>query len=255
MYDDFSEDYDRFVNWPVRLAYEMPFIEAQLGTLTPPRGALTVLDSACGTGMHAIALAQAGYQSAGADISAKMIARARENAAQAGVQVRFETAGFGELSQTFGSSAFDAILCLGNSLPHLLSEAALENALQDFAACLRPGGFLLVQNRNFDALLSRRERWMEPQTYRQGEREWLFLRFYDYESDGLITFNVLSLRREGDGDWQQQAMATRLRPLRRDELADALMKAGFHSTTCFGDMAGSTFDPQSSGNLVAIAWR
>ena len=31
MYDDFSEDYDRFVNWAGRLAYEMPFLEASAG--------------------------------------------------------------------------------------------------------------------------------------------------------------------------------------------------------------------------------
>jgi hypothetical protein len=27
MYDDFSADYDRFVDWPARLAAELPFIE------------------------------------------------------------------------------------------------------------------------------------------------------------------------------------------------------------------------------------
>jgi hypothetical protein len=30
MYDDFSTDYDRFVDWNGRLAAEMPFIEGQL---------------------------------------------------------------------------------------------------------------------------------------------------------------------------------------------------------------------------------
>ena len=35
MYDDFSEDYDRFVNWSGRLAYEMPFLEATLAQEAP----------------------------------------------------------------------------------------------------------------------------------------------------------------------------------------------------------------------------
>ena len=30
MYDSLSKDYDYFVNWPERLAYELPFIEAQI---------------------------------------------------------------------------------------------------------------------------------------------------------------------------------------------------------------------------------
>ena len=178
MYDDFSADYDRFMNWPARLAAEMPFIEGQLQAI----GARRVLDVACGTGMHAVALAQRGYSVAGADFSTGMVERARANAATAapvlsaveGGEVRFEVAGFGELALAFGSSTpgaassgrhsptgFDGLLCLGNSLPHLLTPADLRTAMEDFAACLRPGGLLLIQNRNFDAVLARRGRWME----------------------------------------------------------------------------------------------
>ena len=150
MYDDFSSDYDRFVDWPGRLAAELPFIEHQLQAV----GARRVLDAACGTGMHALALARRGYAAVGADLSPGMIARARANAAAAGVDVPFEVAGFGELNARVGTG-FDALLCLGNSLPHLLAPAGLESALADFAACLRPGGLVLIQNRNFDAVLSR----------------------------------------------------------------------------------------------------
>ncbi|NIN09754.1 MAG: methyltransferase domain-containing protein, partial [Planctomycetales bacterium] len=167
-------------------------------------GPLEVLDSACGTGMHAIALAQRGYTAAGADVSAPMIERARANARASSAPVRFETAGFGELAEVFGQRAFDALLCLGNSLPHLLTDADLTAALDDFAACLRPSGLLLIQNRNFDAVLAHRERWMEPQAHREDETEWLFLRFYDFDPDGLITFNVVTLRREGTGPWTQR---------------------------------------------------
>jgi SAM-dependent methyltransferase len=249
MYDTFSEDYDRFVNWTARLAAEMPFIEGQLGAV----GALRVLDSACGTGMHAIALARRGYAAAGADLSAAMIERARANAAAAAVPARFEAAGFGELAPVFGRRAFDVLLCLGNSLPHLLTDAELAAALGDFAACLRPGGLLLIQNRNFDAVLARRERWMEPQTHREGEAEWLFLRFYDFDPDGLLTFNVVTLRREGTDPWTQRVAATRLRPLRQGEALAALAGAGFVNMPCYGDMASAPFDPEASGNLVVAA--
>ncbi|GAB4529232.1 MAG: hypothetical protein Kow0063_06090 [Anaerolineae bacterium] len=254
MYDVLSLDYDRFVNWPARLAVEMPFIEGQLEAI-PGRdaGPLEVLDSACGTGMHAIALAQKGYRAAGADLSAPMIERARANARVSAAPVRFEVAGFGELAGVFGRQAFDALLCLGNSLPHLLDEASLVAALDDFAACLRPGGLLLIQNRNFDAVLARRERWMEPQAHREDETEWLFLRFYDFDPDGLITFNVVTLRREGTGPWTQRVASTRLRPLRQADLLDALAAAGFADVTCYGDMAGAPFDAETSGNLVMAA--
>jgi len=248
MYDDFSADYDRFVHWPSRLAVELPFLEQQLQAA----GAHRVLDAACGTGRHAIALAQRGYEVVGADLSPAMIARARANAAAAGVKTRFEVAGFGQLSILVGTS-FDALLCLGNSLPHLLTPMDLAMALFDFAVCLRPGGLLVIQNRNFDAVLARGERWMEPQAHREGEAEWLFLRFYDFERDGTITFNLVTLRRTGTGGWSQQVRATRLWPQRRDDLVAALAAVGFREIACWGDMQGAPFDAECSPNLVLTA--
>ncbi len=252
MYDDFSSDYDRFVDWSGRLAAELPFIERELHAA----GARRVLDAACGTGMHAIALVQRGYETVGTDLSAGMVERARANAASSGVAVRFEVAGFGELARTFGPDAgFDALLCLGNSLPHLLTSADLAAGLSDFAACLRPGGLLLIQNRNFDAVLAKRQRWMDPQSHRDGDAEWLFVRFYDFEPDSMLTFNLMTLRRSGAGAWNQQVTSTRLRPLRQAELVAALAEVDFDSITCYGDMGGASFDPYPSPNLVVTAHR
>jgi glycine/sarcosine N-methyltransferase len=253
MYEDFSLDYDRFVNWPRRLSFELPFIEEQIGRYgNLPYG--RVLDAACGTGQHAIALAQRGYQAAGADLSPAMIERARRNAAEAGVAAPFAVAGFGQLKRTFGQYSFTALLCLGNSLPHLLSPAALADALADFAACLAPGGLLILQNRNFDLVMANRTRWMEPQSHREGDAEWLFLRFYDFDPDGLITFNILTLKRQGDAPWTQQVHTTRLRPLRYAELRAALTAAGFTDLEAYGSLGGEPFDPEKSGNLVIKAW-
>jgi len=248
MYDDFSFDYDRFVDWPGRLAAELAFVEGQLQAV----GARRVLDAACGTGMHALELARRGYEVLGADLSAGMIDRARANAAAANVAVEFKVAGFGELSAQVGTG-FDAVLCLGNSLPHLLTPADLVAGLADFAACLRPGGLLLIQNRNFDAVLSRGERWMEPQAHREEGAEWLFLRFYDFEPDGSLTFNLVTLRREEDGQWTQRVTSTSLRPWVQEEVLIALGVAGFRGCTCWGEMRGTAFDPHHSPNLIVIA--
>jgi len=261
MYDEFSAHYDHFVDWSARLAAEMPFVEQILQGV----GARRVLDVACGTGMHAIALARRGYEVAGADASEGMIKRARANAAAAGVAVRFEVAGFGELAEGFsvsgrkrggkeGGRAFDAILCLGNSLPHVLTPEALQATLTDSAACLRPGGVLLIQSLNYDRILARRERWMGPQAHREGDQEWLFLRFYDFDPNGLLTFNVIRLHRVGDA-WGQRVMSTRLWPQRQTELTGALRAAGFTRVVCWGDMQGAPFDPEKSPNLVVGAFR
>ncbi len=249
MYDALSSDYDRFVNWQGRLAIELPFIIEKLHECN----AKVVLDAASGTGMHAIALAQLGYQASGADISLGMIERARMNASSAGVQARFEITGFGSLAQTFGVGASDAVLCLGNSLPHLLSRKDLDQALVDFAACLKPGGLLLIQNRNFDAVIANHDRWMEPQSHSEGQVEWIFQRFYDFEPDGLLTFNMVTLKRDMRGKWKQDVVTSRLRPMMKLELLLSISEAGFVNLKAFGNMAGAPFDPETSSNLVVLA--
>jgi glycine/sarcosine N-methyltransferase len=251
VYDAFSSDYDRFVDWPSRLAAEVPTIERLLAGVQARR----VLDVSCGTGMHALALARRGYEVVGADASNGMIERAKANVGSEDPPVRFEVAGFGELVQRVGGG-FDALLCLGNSLPHVLTQDGLMSTLADFAGCLRPSGLVLIQDRNFDAVLKRRQRWMEPQTHKDGLAEWVFLRFYDFEPDGTLMFNLVTLSRdEGDVQWQQRETAARLRPLRRRELIEALEQQGFEEVVCWGDMNGSRFDGDTSPNLVVQAQR
>jgi glycine/sarcosine N-methyltransferase len=257
MYDDFSQDYDRFVNWQERLAIELPFIEQQLQIVErkinrKPK----LLDAACGSGMHAIALARLGYSACGSDISPKMVGKARDNARAAGVNAKFIESAFGNLKHDFQTEPefpFDVILCLGNSLPHLLTIIDLRKALQDIADCLQPGGMAFFQNRNFDAVMEKKQRWMEPQNHVEGSQEWVFLRFYDFERDGLITFNILRLQRSGTEAWQQIISSTKLYPLKRDTLTGLLEESGFTDIRCFGGMAEEPFDPITSGNLVVSA--
>ncbi len=251
MYDQF--DYDRFVDWEGRLAVELAFIESIVERAAAQAERPSILDAACGTGMHGVALARRGWRVVGADSSEGMIERARANSAAAGVETRFEVAGFGQLHRRLGGG-FDALLCLGNSLPHILTTETLHDTLMDFAACLRPGGALLIQNLNYD--LPRRKRWMAPQSRREGDADWLFVRFYDLEPDGLLTFNMVVLQRdEPDGEWQQRFLSTLLRPWLRDELTEALEGAGFTAITHWGDMQGTPFDPHASPNLVIGATR
>jgi len=249
MYDSLSSDYDRFVNWQNRLSIELPFIIEHLQKLN----ARSVLDAATGTGMHAIALAQLGYATSGADISHGMIQKARLNATSVGVDVRFEVTGFGSLVQTFGYQSFDALLCLGNSLPHLLTLQDLDVAIGDFSAILKPGGILLIQNRNFDAIIGHHDRWMEPQSHSEANSEWIFQRFYDFDPDGLLTFHMVTLKRANQGKWSQTVVSSRLRPLLQDELFSALSRAGFESIASYGNMSGDSFNPDASGNLVISA--
>ncbi len=253
MYNTFSDDYDRFVNWKNRLAFEMPFIEKTVSLANRGAGNPAVLDSACGTGMHAIALAKLGFSVSGADLFPEMIARAKENAAREGADVRFEAAGFGSLERTFGSAKMDALLCLGNSLPHVKGAAGLKSAVRDFAAVLRPGGMLLLQNRNFDKVMQEKIRWMDPQSHHEEGKEWVFIRFYDFDPGGYIHFNILTLYREDAGGWQQTLRTTTLYPVLQADLEPVLQQTGFKDIRLYGSMDGSDYDLTRSENLIVTA--
>jgi len=254
MYDEFSKNYDRFVNWEERLSAEMPFIISELEQLEQEsEEKVSILDAACGTGQHAIALNKKGFNCTGADFSEEMVATARKNALDKGLQMTFRQAGFGQFAQTFGENRFDGVICLGNSLPHLLDEVSLAHALSDFISVLKPGGKIIIQNRNFDLVLADRSRWMPPQTFRDGNETWIFARFYDFDADGRLTFNIQALYSDGEEAFDQRVISTRLWPLEKGFLEEYLIEAGFQNLKFYGNLEGDDFDSTSSGNLVVTA--
>lgn len=254
MYDQFSTDYDRFVNWEGRLLVEMPFLTAELTQIqSRDSNPVSVLDAACGTGQHVMALTRHGFDCSGADLSRKMIEIAQANAKAENLEINFKQAGFGQLSSVFSNQKFDSLLCLGNSLPHVLDEASMLVTLDDFKSVLKPGGKIIIQNRNFDSVMKTNIRWMEPETHREGQNTWVFVRFYDFDPDGMLTFNILVLKDRNGNAFQQHVISTRLWPFTQVQLVDWLDKAGFDNIRLYGDLQGSPFNGETSPNLVITA--
>ena len=254
MYDQFSQNYDRFVNWDERLSSELPFLIEELNPLTlETQGKVSVLDAACGTGQHVIALAEEGFKCTGADFSEGMVKIARHNAEISNYDIPFTVAGFGQLTEVYGGSAFDGLMCLGNSLPHVLTEASLLQTLDDFHKVLRKGGKLILQNRNFDKVLAEHSRWMPPQTYRENDSTWIFARFYDFSPDERLMFNIQILTSQFDEPFEQQVVSTKLWPLQKAELMSYLKQSGFNQIEIYGDLSGTPFHLEKSGNLVITA--
>ncbi len=246
-YNRLARAFDVMTDWQARLAFEMPFLQQRLAEHSARR----VLDAACGTGWHAIALAQQGYTAAGADASPAMIERARANAAQAQAQVRFEVATLSKLGNHFTEN-FDAILCLGNSLPHLLSQEALLEALGQMQTLLRPGGALILHNLNYDLRMKTRPRFFGV----NGNDTTLVWRLADYDPE-FITFHTALFERSVAGatlsPWSVQVNSTLQRPLLRQALDEALAQARFINLQHFGGLDGSEFDIEKSSDLVIVA--
>ena len=104
---------------------------------------LRVLDAACGTGMHAVALAKEGMRVSGADISARDDPKSGTERAHRACGCRIlKTPVLAALRDAFADSPsfpFDALICLGNSLPHLLTPAQLLQVAERYGCLPAPG--------------------------------------------------------------------------------------------------------------------
>ncbi|MHB1006699.1 MAG: class I SAM-dependent methyltransferase [Chloroflexota bacterium] len=247
LYDAFGDEYDVMVNWAERLRREAPFLDGLLRRA----GGRRVLDLGSATGHHAAHFATLGYRVVGVDPSVEMVERARRNVGE-GANPEFLQGGFGELQEKAGGG-FDAVFCLGNTLPHVRSQQELETALRDAASVLRRGGFLVIQQLNYDRILALRQRFLGVTGGQRGDREYVFFRFYDYEADSLV-FNVLIQQRPCGGNWEWRVESTRLLPILSTQLRETLMHAGFTRVTTQGSYAGELFNPLESNDLVVVAY-
>ena len=109
-----------------------------MGRFLPPAPA-RVLDIGGGPGRYAIWLAGQGYRVTLADLSADLLAVAKEKAEEAGVDLEgIVEANATDLSQ-FGDASFDAVLCLG-PLYHLIEEEDREAVASELFRVLKAGG-------------------------------------------------------------------------------------------------------------------
>ena len=254
MYNSLASVYDYFVNWKSRLAFEKPFLLENLSKLGKDPSAIRVMETACGTGQHALALAREGYSVSGSDLSPQMVEMASAHARESGLAVPFRIAGFGQIALVFADvEKFDAVLCLGNSLPHVHDCTALNETLWDFNQLLIAGGVLILQMRNFNSVLRTRNRWMDPQSVQEKNEEWLFFRFYDFEPDGMIRFNILTLHREKQTPWVVSTSSTLLYPILSENLTTSLKDNGFTNIHLYGDMKADSYHADVSGDLVVTA--
>jgi glycine/sarcosine N-methyltransferase len=216
--------------------------------LVASRGVRRVLDVACGTGLHARALAERGVQVVAADASGTMLEEAKARAGDAAGRIEWLYAPMETIARA-AAGPFDAILCLGNSLPHLLTDAQLHAAIQGFRALLAPAGIAVVQLLNYDRILERRERIVG--VTRRGDTE--YVRFYDFLPEN-VHFNILELHWRGE-ECRHELHQTELRPYRAEPLCEAFVRAGFPRPELYSGPGFDDFDRSASEALLLGAPR
>jgi len=204
-YDDLADEYHLiFADWEASIARQAAILRGLLGD------ARTVLDAACGIGTQALGLAAAGYDVTATDMSAGAVARCAREARERGLELRTAVADL----RTLDTGVFDAVVCMDNALPHLLTEEDLARACAALHRSLVPGGLLLASIRDYDAgPAGDPPRVLDGRTVEQ---------IWEWQDDERY---VLRHRIERDGAVTERR--TTYRALRRATLTAALRGAGF----------------------------
>lgn len=113
----------------------------------------TVLDLGCGTGSHAIPLANEGFEVTGIDMSAGMLSAARAKAESKKLPIRFQE---GDIRQLNLGKTFDAVLMMFAVLGYQLENKDVLSALKSARKHLNPDGILVLDVWYGPAVLAQR---------------------------------------------------------------------------------------------------
>lgn len=223
---NFVERWDELIDWEARADGEGKFFIEKLHQLKK----YNILDVATGTGFHSVQLLKAGFNVTSADGNAQMLVKAFDNARQNGFVMRTVHSDWRWLNRDVQDQLFDAVICLGNSFTHLFEEHDRRRALAEFYAVLKHDGVLIIDQRNYDAILddgfSTKHKYYycgdkvtaEPVHVDPG-----LARFeYTFEDGAIHHLNMF--------------------PLRKDYLRGLISDAGFQKVDTFGDFQSSYKD-------------
>lgn len=214
----FVEKWDELIDWDARAASEGQFFIDLLNA----RGKRQVLDAATGTGFHSVQLLQAGFNVTSCDGSAEMLAKAFDNGRERGLILNTALADWRWLNRDL-VGRYDAIVCLGNSFTHLHEERDRRRTLAEFYAALKHDGILILDQRNYDAILDGRFS-TKHKYYYCGDQ---VTAQPEYVDDSLARFRYDF----PDGSTYHLNMF----PLRKAYTTNLMKEVGFTSVTTYGD--------------------
>lgn len=244
-FDDLTDVYEAMIDWPKRLANEGPFYRRLFDRI----GAKSVVDVACGTGRHAAMFHSWRLRVEGADISPKMIGRARAAFGEP-EGLAWAVRGFDE--DIPAEEPFDAAVCAGNSLALAADAAVAERAVARMLAGVRSGGLVVIHLLNLWRLADGPCVWQKCLRAALPEGEVLITKgVHRCGNRGYVDLLVATLH----GDVRMQSESARLLAFDAPDLQRMADEAGAAGVEFFGDYRDGPFDRQESVDLIAVIER
>jgi SAM-dependent methyltransferase len=226
-YDRMAPLYDLiFLDWDVSMERQAEqlagIIHERWGTM-----ARSVLDVACGIGTQSIGLARRGFQVTASDVSAAAVQRAKIEARRRGVEIGFSVADM-RAARDHHNPQFDVVIACDNSLPHLLNDDEILNALRQMHDCTRPGGGCLITVRDYD----REERGtglVRPYGVRERDgRRYVILQVWDFKGD-VYDLTMYFVADDGGDCPTTRVMRSKYYAIGTGRLLELMRRAGFAS--------------------------
>lgn len=244
-FDKAADFFDRYIDWERRLAREMPF----LLTCLKQRSCSNVADVACGIGMHAVALAEAGLSVTAIDPDPALLEAAKRSAAEKKQSLSFREAAFEDLPADL-AGRFDAAFCLGNSISLVEPGEALRKAVQGFSALLEPGGLGVMHTINYPVLAERAEEpWGPVRVLEDGA---LMLKGFIPRAQGPWEVVLILLEMDDKNRWQRRPVRFNVHPHDRADLEEAAQAAGLTLLDLKGGFTGEDPSDPKSSDLVYL---
>ncbi|MBR0373539.1 MAG: class I SAM-dependent methyltransferase [Mogibacterium sp.] len=221
-YDSLASQYDKFYrDWRETTRAEAVFLDGIFREYGFDRTA-RLLDCACGIGTQAIGLAALGYAVTASDISAGELAEAQKRAAESQVTLTLKQADFRALAEVF-PEPFDLVIAMDNALPHMLSHASLEEAVNSIVNQLRGGGLFVASIRDYDKALEEKPAFSAPYVHKTERGQRILFQTWDWFGDNYQFTQYII---EDEGTPEISKFCCEYRATRRDELTGLLLAAG-----------------------------
>jgi SAM-dependent methyltransferase len=184
-----------------------------------------VLDAACGIGTQTLGLLVRGYTVVASDLSPGAVARLRQELDARGLRASVRVDDLRTLQGTADGSCA-AVLACDNSLPHLLTDAEILQALRSAHRVLRPGGLLVVSVRDY-AAIERRSPDVRPHGVHRDREGQRFLAVQVWEWDGdCYDLRMYLTTEQPDGRCTTQVLTSRYYAVTTDRLQELMREAG-----------------------------
>jgi 2-polyprenyl-3-methyl-5-hydroxy-6-metoxy-1,4-benzoquinol methylase len=247
-FDDISIAYDNTIDWKSRLKREMPFILSLIENIESP----SVLDIACGSGRHSVALASQGAEVIGLDHSKSMIQEAKKHAATANVAPKFIVADM-ECIRTSVEGTFDLIICLGNSLALTNSIDSLKKVVNDIFHLLKDGGSFVAQVLNFEEIHWTGFRSFPSKTGKLSSGEEVtFSRLFEHTGYPFSSTLIMSAFKKKGDDWVSEVSTQKVLNLKHDQMMTLFNDVGFRSVDIFPGYERGKIDKKYDRTMVIL---